>query len=160
MDYGKMPSDQSSCGCGREVIHVLRQTFLVVLRALRHPIRTLTHCRRSCRHPPYSEVSESSAAEDLPDDETLISTVEADEQNNNCTADSTVATDDRQKRRVSKRMKKTLRKSVQHYGNGAMLCGSPFGSTLLARDIQQRISLNHKYVEMQDVYVPSYGVFL
>ena len=57
-------------------------------------------------------------------------------------------------------MKKKLRRSVQHYGNSAMLCGSPFGSTLLARDIQQRISLNYKYVEMQDIYVPSDGVFL
>ncbi|XP_038073848.1 uncharacterized protein LOC119741952 [Patiria miniata] len=146
MDEGKTTADQPTHGWRHRVLRILRIPAVKVLRVFRRPIRK--HRSGLGTLPTYG------ATEDC--DETLLSSMtQGEQQNDDHIDDSIAATDDGPKRSLRKRMTKTLRRWVQHYGYSALLCGSPLSTAYIARDIQQRITLNHEYVEMLDLYMPS-----
>ncbi len=142
-----------------ELFLVFRSAVIVVFQTLRHPVRTLRHCAGFCSLAPYREVNEGVKEETPPPAaEILLSTAKADseENNNEPSCVSEIAGVGGLKRKSpSKKIKKNIRKGVQHLGTSSMLFSSPISSASIARDIHQRMSSNYKYAEMQEAYVPS-----
>ncbi|XP_071791771.1 uncharacterized protein [Asterias amurensis] len=139
---------------GCELFLIFRSAVSLVFQTLRHPLKTIRHSAGFCSLAPYREVNEGrEECTPHPAVEIQLSTAEAEENNNE--PSGFVEADRLKRKKPSKKIKKNLRKGVQHLGTSSLLFASPISSASIACDIHQRMSSNYKYAEMQEAYVTS-----